>query len=764
MGGRRGERGQAIVIIALIFAVLCGMLALAIDGGRGFVTKRQLQNAADASASAAARTFSRSSQNWVTAETAQLSQYAKNRDLTADPSRCSPSFAAPTSNHSVYSVCSFADDSTQFFELLDTNMQAPLALDKFQSQGYQNLSTLFIQVLGGGPTFGVYAAGMDWHGEGGGRTGPPGRIDPPCVNNQCGSNDNNGGGPQECITNCDGHDNTNPGDTPPGWVGPWPPCVNGCSGTSYPVLTSPVVLSLSTGCASGSDSMTLSGQTGQAAVIGNVVSWGDIALSTGAVPVGGETSWTCGNAPYPGALKPYCYPSGAAPDSNSHCSGSDTPTTAFQGGQPSGPNFTAAQVNSTSQSLTALNVNLSPGIYGSPLQLGMGTYQNGCWFLPGGVYQFQTQFNDESGITSNELRPPDEPVPGSITTRASTQFWRQNSSSCDGGFAITGVADVGGVALAAGAYAIRITSVRTDNGVTRQSAPSMCRSLNLATPSALAISISNVPGASDYYVYLSSALLGAGGGTCASGSSKFYYAADLPTPSLALETNANTSGCPSTVSIATCSLGVTVGSVDQAAVNTILTNIGLNTAVTLAGVPELTSPAGSGLPDQDPAVGSDTANWGFYKTSGSSGCTGEPSAPNTSAGYSPPCWVTPGAVQIQSTTAGCINFAPPTAGTTTPGPLPFLYSGYQYAWALALQQTNPSACSDYFEPVAGGRLFGHVDVPAATGYVWAQSSAVPTVYGTFTANQVVLDGSNGVAVMFVPPPTNSSYYGTCVYC
>ena len=51
---RRRQRGQAIVLIAIMVAVLVGMAALAIDGSRAYTLRRNLQSAVDAAALAAA--------------------------------------------------------------------------------------------------------------------------------------------------------------------------------------------------------------------------------------------------------------------------------------------------------------------------------------------------------------------------------------------------------------------------------------------------------------------------------------------------------------------------------------------------------------------------------------------------------------------------------------------------------------------------------------------------------------------------------------
>src|ERR1700694_1185754 len=60
MSGSRShsaQRGQAIVLIAIMLAVLVGMAALAIDGSRAYSLRRDLQDAVDAAALAAGDTL-----------------------------------------------------------------------------------------------------------------------------------------------------------------------------------------------------------------------------------------------------------------------------------------------------------------------------------------------------------------------------------------------------------------------------------------------------------------------------------------------------------------------------------------------------------------------------------------------------------------------------------------------------------------------------------------------------------------------------------
>jgi Flp pilus assembly protein TadG len=54
---RRRQSGQVIVLVALTMLVLIGMLGLAIDGGRAFIDRRELQNAVDAAVLAAGDSY-----------------------------------------------------------------------------------------------------------------------------------------------------------------------------------------------------------------------------------------------------------------------------------------------------------------------------------------------------------------------------------------------------------------------------------------------------------------------------------------------------------------------------------------------------------------------------------------------------------------------------------------------------------------------------------------------------------------------------------
>ena len=87
------QRGQAIVLIAIMLAVIVGMAALAIDGSRAYALRRDLQAAVDAAALAAGDKLQQTG-SYVSAEQAASSIFGTNLRLYAAPS-CSPAYSNP---------------------------------------------------------------------------------------------------------------------------------------------------------------------------------------------------------------------------------------------------------------------------------------------------------------------------------------------------------------------------------------------------------------------------------------------------------------------------------------------------------------------------------------------------------------------------------------------------------------------------------------------------------------------------------------------
>ncbi len=87
------QRGQAIVLIAILLAVVVGMAALAIDGSRAYALRRDLQAAADAAALAAGDNFQQT-RSYVSAEQAATTIFGSNLRLYS-AATCAPTYGAP---------------------------------------------------------------------------------------------------------------------------------------------------------------------------------------------------------------------------------------------------------------------------------------------------------------------------------------------------------------------------------------------------------------------------------------------------------------------------------------------------------------------------------------------------------------------------------------------------------------------------------------------------------------------------------------------
>src|ERR1700674_1292149 len=89
----RLQRGQAIVLIAIMLAVLVGMAALAIDGARAYSLRRDLQEAVDAAALAAGDNLQQPA-SYPLAEQAATASFGNNMFLYSSPA-CAPGYGTP---------------------------------------------------------------------------------------------------------------------------------------------------------------------------------------------------------------------------------------------------------------------------------------------------------------------------------------------------------------------------------------------------------------------------------------------------------------------------------------------------------------------------------------------------------------------------------------------------------------------------------------------------------------------------------------------
>lgn len=651
MGTHRGQRAQAIVLVAVMLGVVVGMAALAIDGSRAYATRRDLQAAVDAASLAAADNVQRSG-SYVSAEQAATTSFGINLRLYNAPS-CTPGYGSPGA--SSYTVtCTYSDGTA----LVDTVQALGPRGSMFQLTATRTLQLQFGRILTNGATPSV-------------STTASGRV-------------NN-------------------------------------------LLYSPAVAAVAqNGCGgAGGSAITVSG-SGTLSVIGDLVSSGQVSVSSGAVSVGGDIYARCQSS-ISGATNA-CYPSGAA-----------TPCTYPQvaGAVRSGyhfvdPRYPAPGVVGGSQPSPTNNVNLAAGVY-----LSVPVFNSDrCWFLGSGVYDWAAGYSNFGDLVSNELKPPDEPTAASNTVLATPQFWNTSGAHCAGSVQVQAVQCTGNnpcgtfncgngqgngngngcAAAPAGDWSVEVTATRTDtyNGSSyfRESAPSRCQTVHLGNNQAIQLEVSNVPGATSYNIY-AMAGLGCGGP---------FGLADLLPVSVPVLNN-SLAGCPA-FSGTTCSLGfegITLNGYDIGSPWT--PNAAAPPGTTGAYPPSSeTAPLLASHPNQNPGRGAgsagDRANENNCEAAGG-------------AYASCPAAITPGAVEFYLP-AACLNQG---AGGDT-----YVFSGYQYDW-LAVYEPPSVGCTNTINANFNSAYVGLVYTPGAALTVSSQYAFVVAATGGVIANTLAFNGT-----------------------
>jgi len=606
---RPRQSGQAIVIIALMLTVLIGMVALAIDGSRGYAMRRDLQAAIDAAALAAGDKLQQSG-SYVTAEQAATSIFGSNLRLYTAPS-CS-GYGSP--GISAWTVTCTYGDGTAFTQVVRALGSQG---SEFTMSATRTLQLQFGRVLtnGASPTLAATAAGN--------------------VNNQ---------------------------------------------------RESPAIAALDqAGCGgAGGSAITLTSALSTLSVTGDVVSNGAITVTTSTLRVAGDVYARC-QPSVPGTTTA-CYPDGdPAP-----CTYPDSAGTTISGYRLADPAYPPPAVLGGSQPAPAANTVLQPGSYATDPNLTSGK----CWFLAGGVYQWLGGYTNTADFVSNELKPPDESVADNNNMLATAQFWNTGGFRCAGSFQLATANDPRNP-IRNGLWGVELTSVRSDtySGVSylRESAPSMCHSINTATRNDLVIQVSNVPGATSYNVYLSQPGNACGG--------PFGYAGNIPVTGTVA--NNLTYPCPIYAG-GGCSLGNEQLTIDSNYLTGWAPNAlaAPDTSGALPPDPE-TVPHQPSLPNQNagrgPGGAGDRANENLCKTVGGAYAT----CPNA---------ITPGAVEFDFPAGSCINSV---SSSDT-----YIFSGYQYDWVSIYEpgRAYPPAnnCSNFIGATSNSAYLGLIYAPTAS--------------------------------------------------
>lgn len=739
------QRGQAIVLIALMLVLLIGFLGLGIDGGRAYVDRRQVQDAVDAAALAAADNFININ-SYAGAESAAAYIFAADERVGGSVSwsgygsaNATATWSASPGTSMSVSIVNNAFNGTAFY--VSASHRFPIA---------------FMQVLG-----------------------VPAQV----------------------------------------------PIGSAARSVILSQSQTPALLTLSqSGCPGSGNgpSLTLQGNAATA-IVGALYSNGTTFSQSGStvVTVAGNAFAHCGAVPSNVTL--VCYNGQTNPPSWSNpIAGACAPPTVL--GQPfpgskgganppplADPNYMVPLVGLN----TLPNLPPPPSRGAAELQPGVFTADPklpanaGCYFLDPGIYDWSGGFTANGGLFTNELRPPDEHVPGNLTARNNPNLFYgtgNNIQHCDGAFEVLAVYATADPILGAHGHhfgsgqpitwSIFTTSVRTTDSYAnqnygRESAPSMCRPVTMdGIDEGLQVVISNVPGAQAYNVYAA-----LDGGAC-SGPFGFLGSVDNGVRGGYAVTNNATSGCPylpplptsspppnpfptGPATNAACSLGYTVSGIFDASTVQPVAGPVSGTYCALVGPPSTwcgyptASPAGPGpndggeqFPPPPPpgAVagplssplrdiladgGGDRANENQCRTQSSGASTASPCQGAT---------VTPGAVIFYFPTAGsCYSIQGPPAGGS--GDL-YIFGGLQYRGITMFAPGNPAPGNTCTTQLAGGAsttIIGTIYMPAANLTIYGNSSTA--VSGQVIVGTATINGTSGTAITYNPglsPPAPGS--------
>jgi len=720
---RNGQRGQAIVLVGLMLVVLFGFLGLALDSGRAYLDRRELQASVDAAALAAAYKYMNTT-DYTQAEQAATADYASNERVYSTPS-CSGYGTLSAS-------CSFGDPSGHTLTINVVNHS--IAGVSFTATGSHRIVVAIMQVLGSGPTIPVSATAT-------------------AVARRAG--------------------------TSPAGIQTLSP--NGCGGSgSYSLRITGTENTTIVGDVWSNGNINQNGSA-TATVTGNVVdicpvippSINGITLTPGS---GVETNgWAM---PDPGFSAPPIDPSAQSWNSSDYnvvrSAGTygDDPhlvggsgcyflaggVYAMQSGFTINGGLTSNELRPPDEPVvTSTRSALSGTVASIPVAALNSAVSAGTKVTIAGQV-FTTTAAAAIGATS--IAVTSQSVAGTIssgstvaanTRAASNQFWDSNGVGCSGSFQpYPGGADAGNPQINPATYGVELTSVRWEAyGVPscsgpasptcflRESAPSMCRLVDIASNQFLKVWVSNVPGAIAYNVYVSN-------GSCAG---PFGFAGQINNN--VTESNRRVSGCAPTFAR---NAVPTLSNCDLGAAGPKNFN-GSNFSPDYTNNP----PAGEGppvgpspLPNSDPGPltaappAGDNANENqcVDLTGGRVACP-----PVVTAGF-----ITPGAVVLFVPGGGSCN---PGGLSMSGGGDVYLFSGQQYHHILLYepgpeQDPPPNTCSNSIAGHGVTSLLGIFYLPAASVTITGSSGYLSTIAGGVIAWTATINGNGSVSIVGDP--------------
>jgi Flp pilus assembly protein TadG len=479
----RQQRGQAIVLIALVIVVMIGFLGLALDGGRGYLDRRQLQASVDAAALAAAYNYMNNN-DYTQAEQAATNQYANNERLYVTPV-CSGYGTVAVS-------CTFGDSTNQVLTLAVVNHS--IAGVTFNATGTHQIPVAVMQVLGSSSmTIGATATALAR------KTGTNGAAIQTLSPGGCGGAAGNSltfQGNSTTLVTGDVWSNGNIFDNSAVAGGSVNGNVAAICGTT-PFLTMPTPWTVTGAQVNGwmmpdpnytiptinDTSRSWSSTSGSVELPGTYAADPKLTASSGCYFLaGGVYNFTAGFTDNGGFVSNDLRP-------------------------PDEPNLTA-----TTAALTG-TITLIPVV-----ALAVAVPGNSTVTVAGQSFTV-TSAGAASGKTSIPVNS--QAVSGTIAigstvvtmARAKNQFWDSNGVGCGSTFTLSALGSTG---LSAGAYSVQVTAVRweptsgssctgppaTSTCYKREASPSMCKTVTLASSGNIKVAVTSDPGAEDFYVYL----------------------------------------------------------------------------------------------------------------------------------------------------------------------------------------------------------------------------------------------------------------------
>jgi Flp pilus assembly protein TadG len=723
-GSKQMQRGQAIVLVALMILVLFGFVGLAIDSGRAYLDRRHLQAAADAAALAAAYNYMNTT-DYSQAEQIAEQTYASNEDLYGTQS-CSGLGTLTVS-------CTFGDPWGQLLNIDVTNKS--IAGVSFAVTVTHSIPVAIMQVLGSGPMITIAAAATAVARKAGTNGAAIQTLSPAKCDGTNGNSLTFTGTSTTMVTGdvwangsitdngvASGTINGNAIDICPGMPpSPLPNfTVSGTQANGWtlpdPNYTEPTL---------DTDSQTWSSTNGATESPGTYSA--DPRITSGSPCYflsAGVYDFSAGFTQNAGFISNELRP----PDEPSISTGNQ-------------PNLTTT-TSSLGGSISSIAVSSLPAaVAGSTSQHSSYVSVGGQTFVVA-----STGAAASAGPTSIPLNSPAQAVSGTIPSgswlavRSYYQFWDSNQSSpdakgCSATFTpTTTVSDLSNPPVNAQTWAVEVTAVRwsaNPTGTTctgppatptcylRESAPSMCKTVAVGSNQVIKISVSTPngsvsrpdPGAQDYNVYL------APSGSC---QGPFGYAIEF--------SNGGSSG--------TTINGSTLYG----------WSLNPNGALDTSGAPPPDMerlPAASGLPNANPAPSTPP-----HGDLGNENHCVDPTSGNNVV--CPSSW-TPGAVELFIPGGGnnqtCLNLQG--------GGDIYIFSGYQYGRILLYEpgpeQTPPAnTCSNNVAGSGITSLIGIFYVPAANVTIIGNSSYLATIAGGVIAWTASIRGNGGVSITADP--------------